>query len=198
VISRTIALVLAAVTAFAGIDLDLTSEDVDRGLAVGRRSDAETAAFHRPYIHEIDRTVESVTVRQVEVLTPFRRVVHYAEQRRRFGDVVISRADAEKVLKPWRTKVAIVTIVRFHPQNVLTSVPPIEAAVRDPVLEANVPALEATRRAIMNAGTTRPILGATIETVFDAGLVANLKADVIVTLHGKELARTAFDFRAID
>lgn len=194
---RTLGLLFAALSIVA-VDLEITPEDVDRGLAVGRRSDAEAAAFHRPYVHEIDRTVDAVTVRQVEVVTPFRRVVQYAEQRRRFGDYVVSRADAEKILKPWRSKVAIVTIVRFHPQNVLTSLPPIEADVRDPVLDVSVPALETTRKTVTNPGTTRPILGATIESVFDAAQLANLKADVLVMLKGKELARTAVDFRGID
>jgi hypothetical protein len=194
---QILALVLAAMTAIAAIDLEISPADVDRALSIGR-SENEAAAFHRPYVHEIDRTVDSITVRQVDVLTPLRRVVQYAEQRRRIGDHVVSRVDAESVLKPWRTKVAVVTTVRFHPQNILTSVPPIEVAVRDPVLNTNVPALDMARKAITQTGTTRPILGAAIETVFDAGLVATLTTDVVVSLNGKELARTAVDFRRID
>ena len=120
------------------------------------------------------------------------------EQRRRLGDYVVSRADVDPILAPWRTRVSILATVRFHPQNILTSIPPIEIVVRDPVLGTNVPPLDASRKAIMNAGTTRPILGATIEIVFDAGLIANLNSEVIVSLRGKELVKTLIDFRSID
>jgi hypothetical protein len=192
---RLLALVLVVV---AAIDLDVTPEDIDRALAIGRRSDAEAAAFHKPYIFPLEQTVDSVTVRHVEVLTPLRRVVQYAEQRRRIGDYIVNRTEAGEILQPWRTRVAVVTVVRFHPQNVLTSVPPIEALVRDPVLGTDVPALEVTRKALTTPGRPRPILGATIETVFDAGLLASLNATVVVRLHGKELARTTIDFRSIE
>ena len=195
---KPLALLLFALPAFAAIDLEITPADVDRALAIGRKPETETASFHVPYIRPFEMTVDGVTVRQVEVITPFRRLVQFGEQRRRLGDHVVSRADADEILTPWRTRLSIVATVRFHPQNILTSIPPIEIVVRDSVLGRDVPALDGSRRAIMNAGTTKPILGATIETIFDAGLLASLHSDVIVSLRGKELVRTKIDFRAID
>jgi hypothetical protein len=55
-----------------------------------------------------------------------------------------------------------------------------------------------SRTPITSFGKSRPLLGSTIETIFDAGLLANMNAVVVVTLRGKELARTPIDFRAID
>jgi hypothetical protein len=195
---KTIVLLLFALPAFAVIDLDISPADVDRALAIGRKPEAETASFHVPYIRPFDLTLDGVTVRQVEVLTPFRRIVQFAEQRRRLGDYVVSRADVDPILAPWRTRVSLVATVRFHPQNILTSIPPIDIVVRDPVLGTNIPPLDASRKPIMNAGTTRPILGATIEIIFDAGLIANLNSEVIVSLRGKELVKTTVDFRRIE
>lgn len=195
---KPIALLLFALPALAAIDLDISPADVDRALAIGRKPETETASFHVPYIRPFDLTVDGVTVRLVEVMTPFRRIVQFAEQRRRLGDYVVSRADVDQVLPPWRTRVSVLATVRFHPQNILTSIPPIEIVVRDPVLGTNVPPLDVSHKAIMNAGTTRPILGATIETVFDAGLIANLNSEVIVSLRGKDLVKATIDFRSID
>lgn len=186
---------LVCATGTAAIDLDLTPEDVDRALAIGRRGDA---AFHTPYVRRLDTTTDAVTVRQLEVLSAFRRLVLHAEARRRIGDYIVSRVEVEPILRDWRDRLAIVATVRFHPQNVLTSPLPIDVAIEDPILERAVPALGTTRAPIRDPGTSRPILGATIETVFDAGLVANLDAIVVVSFKGKELARTKVDFRAID
>ena len=195
---KPIALLLFALPTFAALDLDISPADVDRALTIGRKSETETASFHVPYIRPFDLTVDGVTVRQVEVMTAFRRIVQFAEQRRRLGDYVVSRADVDQILPPWRTRVSILATVRFHPQNILTSIPPIEIVVRDSVLGTNVPPLDVSRKAIMNAGTTRPILGATIETVFDAGLIANLNSEVIVSLRGRDLVKATIDFRRID
>ena len=195
---KPIALLLFALPTLAAIDLDISPADVDRALAIGRKPETETASFHVPYIRPFDLTVDGVTVRQVEVMTPFRRIVQFAEQRRRLGDYVVSRADVDPILAPWRTRVSLVATVRFHPQNILTSIPPIDIVVRDPVLGTSIPPLDASRKAIMNAGTTRPILGATIELMVDAGLIANLNSEVIVSLRGKDLVKTTIDFRRIE
>lgn len=191
---RLMAATLVCVSGLVAIDLDMRPEDVDRALATGRRGDA---GFHKPYVREIDTTTDAIAVRQVEVLTPYRRLVLHAEAERKAGRALLSRADAAPILREFGARVTIVATVRFHPQNVLTSTPPIEVAVLDPILERSVPALGTTRRGI-TSGKPRPILGAIIETVFDAGLLANLDAPVIVSLRGKELARTRIDFRAID
>lgn len=195
---KPIALLLFALPTLAAIDLDISPADVDRALAIGRKPETETASFHVPYIRPFDLTVDGVTVRQVEVMTPFRRIVQFAEQRRRLGDYVVSRADVDPILAPWRTRVSLVATVRFHPQNILTSIPPIDIVVRDPVLGTSIPPLDASRKAIMNAGTTRPILGATIELMVDAGLIANLNSEVIVSLRGKDLVKTTIDFRRLE
>jgi len=192
---RMAAAILLCASAAAAIDLDITPADVDRALAIGRRGDP---AFHTRYVREIDTTTDAITVRQVEVVTAYRRLVQHAEARRRLGDYVVSRADVEPILREWRSRVAIVTTVRFHPQNVLTSPPPVDTTVRDPILDRDVPPLEVALTVVTKPGTSRPILGATIATIFDAGLLANLDASVVVSLRGKELARTKIDFRTVE
>jgi hypothetical protein len=192
---RMLAVALLCASAVSAIDLELTPEDVDRALAIGRRTDA---AFHRAYVREIETTTDAITVQRVEVVTPFRRLVLHSEARRRAAEFLVSRADVEPILREHRNRVTIVATLRFHPQNVLTSPPPLDLTVRDPILERNVPPLDAAMKAITKPGTPRPILGATVETAFDAGLLANLDASVVVSLRGKELGRATIDFRAID
>ena len=192
---RLLAVALLSTLGLAAIDLDLTPDDVDRALAIGRRTDA---AFHTPYVRALETTTDAITVRQVEVVTAFRRLVLHAEARRRAAEFLVSRADVAPILREYRNRVAIVATVRFHPQNVLTSPPPLVLAVRDPVLERDVPPLDSRLQAVTKPGAPRPLLGATIETVFDAGLLATLDATIVVSHHGRELARTAIDFRTID
>jgi len=180
------------------IDLDVTPEDVDRALAIGRRGETSVDTFHTPYVRTLEQTTDTITVKHVEVLTIYRRIVLHAEGRRRLGDTIVSRADIEPILREWRNRVGVVATVRFHPQNVLTSLPPIEVAVRDPVLESNIEPLDVSRAPIASSGKSRPLLGSTIETVFDAGLLANMNGVVVVALRGKELARTTIDFRTVD
>lgn len=192
---RILAAALLCLSGLAAIDLDIQPEDVDRALAIGRRTDA---GFHKPYVREIETTTDAITVRQVEVLTAFRRLVLYAEARRRAAEFLVSRADVAPLVRQFGHRVSIVATVRFHPQNVLTSPPPIDLSVFDPILEQSVPPLETRRTAIITPGRPRPLLGATIETVFDAGLLASLDAPVVISLHRKELARTTIDFRVLD
>jgi hypothetical protein len=180
------------------IDLDVTPEDVDRALAIGRHGETSVDTFHTPYVRTLEQTTDTITVKHVEVLTIYRRIVLHAEGRRRLGDTIVSRADIEPILREWRNRVGVVATVRFHPQNVLTSLPPIEVAVRDPVLESNIEPLDVSRAPIASSGKSRPLLGSTIETVFDAGLLANMNGVVVVALRGKELARTTIDFRTVD
>jgi len=182
----------------AAIDLDITPDDVDRAIAIGRRGEPGAAAFHAAYVRALDATTDTVTVQRVEVVTPYRRIVLHAEARRRLGDVIVGRAAVEPLLREWRSRVSVVTTVRFHPQNLLTSLPPIEAHVHDPILGRAIEPLEVVRKPITNIGTNRPILGSTIETVYDAGLLANVNGTIAVTLGGKELARAAMDFRAVE
>src|SRR5262245_51206050 len=147
---RIAAIVVLCASALAAIDLDITPEDVDRALALGRRADP---AFHTSYVRDVDVTTDAITVRQVEVVTAFRRLVQFGEARRQIGDYVVSRADVEPLLREWRNRVAIVATVRFHPQNVLTSPPPVELSIKDPVLERDVPSLDMTRKALTAPGT---------------------------------------------
>jgi len=179
----------------AAIDLDITPDEVDRAIAIGRRGEP---GFHADYVRTIDATVDTITVERVEIVTPYRRIVLHAEARRRVGDVVVGRADVEPLLREWRNRVSVVTTARIHPQNLLASVPPIEAKVHDPILGRAIEPLDVVRKPITRIGTNRPLLGSTIETIFDAGLLASVNGTIAVTLGGKELARTAMDFRAIE
>jgi hypothetical protein len=193
-----LALVVLGTVSSAAIDLDITPDDVDRAIAIGSRGEPGSSTFHAAYVRKLDFTADAITVQQVEVITPYRRIVLHAEARRRIGDYVVGRADVEPLLREWRSRVSVVTTVRFHPQNVLTSLPPIEAQVRDPIVDRPIASLDVVRKPITKIGTNRPLLGSTIETVFDAGLLANVNGTIAITLRDKELARTVMDFRAIE
>ena len=182
----------------AAIDLDITPDEVDRAIAIGRRGETGSSTFHAAYVWKPDVIADAITVQQVEVITPYRRIVLHAEARRRVGDYIVGRSDVGPLLREWRSRVSVVTTVRFHPQNVLNSLPPIEAQVHDPIVDRTVDALDVVRKPITKIGTNRPFLGSTIETIFDAALLANVNGTIAITLRDKPLARTAMDFRAIE
>ena len=182
----------------AAIDLDITPDEVDRAIGIGRRGEGAAATFHAAYIRALDSTSGTITVQRVEIVTPYRRIVLHAEARRRLGDYVVGRADVGPLLREWRSRVSVVATVRFHPQNLLTSLPPIEAQVRDPILDRTIDSLDVVRKPITNIGTSRPFLGSTVETVYDAGLLASVNGTIAIILGNKELARTSMDFRSIE
>lgn len=188
---------LIAMPSLSAIDLDVTTQDVERALSIARGPDRDRARFHAPYI----QTLTTLGVDSVEVVSEFRRYVLTAEDRIRQGDRVFgfSSSLAQQALAPWKTRVAIVARLRFHPQNNYITIPPAEIA-----LEGNERALVGVRTdpilalPLPDPTVGTPVLGAVVEGVFDALAVGQGVREFVVRLARKELARVRFDLSALD
>jgi hypothetical protein len=173
----------------------MTQAEVDRALSIGRAFERERVRFHKPYIV----AMSDPTIEQIEVLTEFRRVVLFAEERIRNGDHMFGVRDAEAAVASWHGKMTIVARLRFHPMNTFLASPPYTIVVGDPPIE-----MLAIRRTSLYAvagqkpGTQAALTGAIVEADFDAAAVSQNVRPVGVALEGKEVARTVVDFARLE
>jgi hypothetical protein len=181
------------------LQLSLDRDLIERALQVARGSDEARARFHDLYIvHLQDPLVE-----QIEIVSEFRRVVLIAEDHLRAGDWMFARsaARADAALAPWRGVVTLIARLRFNPLNVYVSVP--DYAI---VLGGGDGALAAVRTErtplLSESGskrqTVRVIVGAIIESRFDAGAIAQSTRDVRVVLDGTTVAHAEVDFGRLE
>jgi hypothetical protein len=191
------ALVLVPVTLIgSAIDLDVTPQDVDRALTIARLQDRERASFHAPYI----KHVNSATVERVEVVTEFRRIVLTAEEQALKGDRAFgySVTRAEKANAPWKGRLAMTARLRFHPQNTYVAVPAADIVLQGAAADV----IGVLRNPILSLpssqpGDRLPILGAIVETVFNAVTLGQGTREFIVRLEERELTRVTFDLGAL-
>ena len=188
--------------AFAGarsIDLVLSSDDVARALKTGKGTEAERARFHSAYLvplQAVDPALE-----RMEVLTEFRRAVLDAEDHLRLGDHMFSVRQATEALRPWRGKLTLSLHLRFHPHNVLVSVPayvmlfaepgPTPLAVRRTPLFTLAPDAQ-------KPGAPTSLYGGIVEVDFDAAKAGQTSRVVQVLLDGKELAHTTINLARLE
>lgn len=175
----------------------LQDKDIERALKLARTREEMRAQFHAPYIVR----VHDATVEQIEVVSEFRRYVLTAEEKVRMGNWLFARSirDAQEALKPWRGRLSLVARLRFHPQNALATIPPYAIAVVpdvEPLAVVRTPinAMRSGGRGDLSA----PLVGATIEVVFDAAAIGQARRPVIVSLTGQEVARVTIDFAGLE
>jgi hypothetical protein len=192
------ATVLAA-PAVRAIQRDLSTQELQRAIKTGGGSDAARARFHAAYLFPL--RADDPAIEQLEVLTEFRRVVIEAEDRLRKGDHMFGAGQAAVAIRAWHDKVTIVLRLRFHPQNVLVTVPAYELAIG----ERGPAALDVRRTPVYSLtgtgqrpGTPTAMYGATVEADFDVAAVGAGPQTVRVVLQGREVARTTINFGQID
>jgi hypothetical protein len=182
-------LACASAAALHALDLDVTGSDVERAMAIARSSEGERARFHAAYVvSPVNDTVE-----QIEVVTEFRRLVMVGEARGLMGDWMFlhSVAPAQKAVEPWHGLVTVGARLRFHPLNVLTSIPPYTLVLggepaADPVAARTTP--------IWGQGGSTALLGANLEADFRAADVGQTTRAVRVVLERGEVASASVDF----
>jgi hypothetical protein len=193
------ALIAAAVQSASAIKLTLTTEDIERALAIGRDRERERAQFHAPYIH----TITDPTLQSVEVITEFRRIVLLAEERILKGDrgFAYSSRIAEQTAQPWKGRVSVVARLRFHPFNTYVAIPEIEVAIDGPRgAEARIGVLKDPIYALASGkqGERVPLMGAVAEAVFESAVIGQTVRTATIKLDGKELGRISLDFAAVE
>jgi hypothetical protein len=200
-----LALALGTLPRLGALDVSLGPQDVERALAIARRSEAERARFHSHYRFPMN----DATVTQVEVITEFRRVVIAGEDRLRQGDWMFTQGTraAETAVRQWHGQLAIVAQLRFNPLNTYVTVPSLDMTVGDSFAEGTVPPLAAHTTPQYSLPfpvlgkktvTTTSLVGAVLETAFAASAIGQTVRRVSVLMEEKELTRTTIDFAAIE
>jgi len=176
----------------------LSEKDIERALKLAQEPEQKRAQFHAAYVVRVN----DATVEHIEVVTEFRRYVLATEEQLRLGNWLFARSvrDAREKLRPWRQRVSLVARLRFHPQNTLIGIPPYGIAIGGPdlapldVVRTPITALLSGRPGDFNA----PLMGATIEAVFNAVAVGQTVRPVSVSLAARVVASVAIDFGRLE
>jgi hypothetical protein len=150
-------------------------------------------------------------VDDIQVITPFRRVVLAAESRARFGDRLFGQREARATLAETPEQIDLLVELTFHPQNTFIGVPPYRvrllpaAAMTTPAEPRDVsyvprfgPRIEGMPPMTTPGVAGQPLTGGTIVVQLDGRATdVNGLYDVLVLDGTKELARARLDFRAL-
>lgn len=190
---------LVAGSHVAAIDADFTEADMRRAVTIAVGSEGNRARFHEAY----NVPVSDATVEQVEVITEFRRFVLASEEQLAMGNWMLARGGFDSngrtlkhLLERWKGQVSLRTRVRFHPQHAYTAIPAIDILVGEPSFLA----VETVRTPVTVSfeGGTSGLVGAVVETTFNALSLANRTLPVRIVLDGKPLTRLNVDFARLD
>jgi hypothetical protein len=174
-----------------------TPRDVDRALKLAQEREARRTQFHKPYVVRPDHPL----LEQIDVVTEFRRYVLATEEQLRMGNWLFAQSvrDAQEKLKPFRERLTVTARLRFHPQNVLISLPPYEVT-----LGADLAPLDLTRTPIYALLSGRPndrnapLVGATLDALFTSSTVGQTALPVVVSLEQKPVASVMIDFARLE
>ena len=178
----------------------LTPPDMQRALSLARwpTTDADRARFHDRYrFAATSPTVEYFAVRNIEVITEFRRLELIAEEHARINDTFGRGGmhEAEEALRPWRGRVSIIVTLAFNPLKYITGVPPVDMVLEGTTLIAP---LDTTRIGLYSAGDHPVLIGATIESVFAADTIGQEVRPVFIYQRGKLITRPPIDFSMLE
>ena len=191
----------AGIEAIAGVSVQLTQKDLQRATELARwpHTDAERAQFHKRYTFVVNgAVVEYFAVEKIEVTTPFRRMELIAEEHARINDLFARGGvrDAVEALRPWRDQVSIVAHLRFDLTKLIPGVPDVDFALEGPRV---VLPIVINNSGIYDRSQDRAqIIGGLVDAVFDVRDVGQTTGPVVVRWNGKEVARAAVDFAALE
>ncbi len=179
-----------------GIDLPAIRDAVRLGMS---QDEARLADFHAGYRVSIGDPV----LRQLEIVSEFRRVVQMSEERSRLRDVTWDASRAERELRPTRGLVDLVLFLQFSPRNTYRSMPAYSLLIyqRGPRAAALEPVDSRTQQSYVSgqpAPPGTPILGATVQASFDAARLDPAGQYLVaILLDGREIRRVPIDLRAL-
>ena len=104
--------------------------------------------------------------------------------------------DAVEALRPWRDQVSIVAHLRFDLTKLIPGVPDVDFALEGPRV---VLPIVINNSGIYDRSQERAqIIGGLVDAVFDVRDVGQTTGPVVVRWNGKEVARAAVDFAALE
>jgi hypothetical protein len=196
--------ILFAVLGRAGIDainVQLKSEDIQRATELARwpHTDAERTQFHKRYTIEVNGPlVQYFAVEKIEIITPFRRMELIAEEHARINDLFARGGlhDAEEALQPFRDRLSIVAQLRFDLTKPIPGVPEADVMLEGP---NPVSPITINSSGIYSSnGDQTWLVGGVLEAVFDVRDAGQTTRPVVMRWKGKEIARAAVGFAAIE
>jgi hypothetical protein len=195
--------VTLAVQAAAGVDVSLTASDTQRALRLGD-TPAALAAFHAPYVIAIKDSI----VREIEVLTEFRRTVMATEDALKRGDWAVAKGarslngrGIDDVVKPWRGKVTITATLQLDALHTYVALPNCELMMGGMPVVASLDRRSTPRSSLpysMRGTMTTSLVGGVIEADFDAAAVGQTSRSAVVMCDGRDVARTPIDFSRLE
>jgi hypothetical protein len=196
-----ILLAVSGQAAVNAIDVQLTLQDIQRATELARfpNRDADRAQFHKRYTFAVNSPVVGYfAVETIEVITPFRRMELIAEEHARINDLFARGGlqDAEEALKPWRDRVSVVAHLRFDSTKVIPGVPEAEVTLEGPDLV--FPLAIKGSGVYTRTGDQTWLTGGIVEAAFDVLEVGQTMRPVVLRWNGKEVARVAVNFAAME
>ena len=216
--SRGVGVTLVLVSLLAAgpsaVQLEIDAPAIQEAIAIGQsRIDGERERFHAPY----RLTVATAPVDDVEVITPFRRIVLDAEGEAEIGNRAYGQRNALEALAAAPDALEFDVELTFHPLNTYIGVPDYAVALvppggTTPRLEpqtidriprygprvAGMPLPHPKPGGLTLNKRSGPMLGGTVVARYNARLLdVNGRYDVVVSEDGKELARARVDLRAL-
>jgi hypothetical protein len=202
---RPALVVLAAVassTTLFAVEFTLDRRGIEQAIYIGQGSDAERERAQRPYRLAVNRP----PLDYIDVVTPFRRLVLFTEQRRRLGNRSLGQREAIELLNEAPRQIDLWVEFTFHPMNTFVGVPGYDVVLMTPDGMAIKPkALDRVPRFGPRTDTTplpyprqpgrlvlgsgQPMLSGTVAVSFDGTQLTNAVYDVVVSEAGKELGR---------
>ena len=193
---------LAALAAGSLLISSMGGAEIERALALARARDADRRQFHQRYIFDLPGPV----VTQIEVITPFRRLVIIGEDHVTRGDSMFTRGvrAGEEAIKPTRGLVTIRASIRFNPLNTFIESPPYTLALSrkssetlEPIGTNLMPTFSVPFKN-RDGKLLSSLIGATLESTLDADIVGQTSRLVAVTLDGKDAGHVQVDFSHLD
>jgi hypothetical protein len=177
-----------------------SAADIHRAMKLAGEPEAARARFHAAYITPIQNSI----IRDIEVLTEFRRTVIATEDALKRGDWAIAHGASSlggrtisDVVAPWRRIVTIVANLQLPAMHTYVSIPRCDVTVGGTPILAPVDRRTTPRSSLpysVRGKTVTSLVGATIEVDFDAGPVGETSRSAVVTCDGKGVASAVIDF----
>jgi hypothetical protein len=209
-----VAALVGATTTSGAAELTLGPRALVEAIDIGQsRLESVRTRFHGAYRIRVD----VAPIDEIEIVTPFRRVVLAAETRARTGDRTFGQREALAVLGLSPRQVDLLIELTFHPLNTFIGVPAYDvrllaagAASKPTVLPLGVerfprfgPRLESGSRSypyvLGGPGVAggQPLTGGTLLVRLEDDALANGRYDVLVVESGKDVGRARVDFGAL-
>jgi len=200
----TAALVALWLPAADAVNVALTQSDTQRALRLAGATETARAQFHSPYVI----AVKGSGIREMQVLTEFRRTVLAAEDALKRGDWAVAQGarsltghSVDDAVKPWRGKVTITADLQLEAMHTYVAVPNCEVMMGGMPVVPSIDRRTSPRSSLpySNRGTmTTSLVGAVLEADFDATAVGTTSRDAVVMCEGRDVARTTIDFSRLE